>query len=104
MTSARLGRRRWTNIRCALGPCTCDIAIEQMRRSHVAQRVRHDRADVRVVALELREQRRHRIALEAVLRAAQIARDDRKRELAGIRGDIYLRALDEWTDHREAAV
>src|SRR5262249_48798879 len=60
----RLARRGGPEVGRALGPCARDVAVEQVRRPHVAERVEHDRADVRVVALELREQRRHRVALE----------------------------------------
>ena len=51
-----------------------------------------------------REQRRHRVALEAVLRAAQVARDDREREVRRELGDVGLGALDQRADHLEAAV
>src|SRR5262245_2901135 len=86
------------------GPCPRDLAIEQVRWTHVAKRVEHDRANMRMVALELREQVRHRVALEPLLRATQVAWDDREGLLCGERGDLGLGTLDERPDHLEAAV
>jgi hypothetical protein len=56
------------------------------------------------VLLEVAEQRGHRLAAQAVLRAAQVAREDRVAGVAGVLGDVGLGALDERADHAEAAV
>ena len=57
-----------------------------------------------MVGLELHQELRHRIPLEAFLRAAEIAWDDRERELRGVLCDVGLGALDQRADHLEAAI
>ncbi len=70
-----------------------------MRGLHVAQR-REDRLRAaRMLALPVGEHLLHGRALQVLLRAAQVAGDDRKRPPARITLDVALGDVGEWPDH-----
>ena len=81
-----------------------EIDVEQVRRTHVLERVEHDGADLRVRLLQLRDELVHRDPLEALLRAAEVARQNRERLLARELDDVRLGALDERADDVEPIV
>src|SRR5687768_9215334 len=60
-----------------------ELLVEQMARSHVAERREQTAAKVGVFALELREQHLHALPLQVLLRPAQITRDDGEALFAG---------------------
>jgi hypothetical protein len=86
------------DVGAARGPGLLHVAVEEVRGAHVLQRGEHDVTQVRVLDLELAEELGHGVALEAVLRAAQVAWDEREGALGGEGGDLALAALDERRD------
>ena len=69
-----------------------------MARPHVAERGEHAFTRAGRSGLEIGEETRDRLALEAVLRPAQIAGEDRELEQLGVARDLVLGAEEERTD------
>src|SRR5437868_3665887 len=79
-------------------------AVEEVLRHHVAHRSEDRGADPGMLAFQLRKQSLHPLALEVLLRAAEVAGDERKLHLRGKGGDLALRRVAKWPDDHVAAV
>src|SRR5438067_1925178 len=73
-------------------------AIQEVLRHHVAHGSQDRGADSGMLAFQLREQSLHPLALKVLLRAAEIAGDDREFHLRGKGGDLALRGVTERPD------
>jgi hypothetical protein len=80
------------------------VAVQQVRRAHVAQGLQHHVAHVRVLRLQGAQQVFHLLALQPLLRPAQVAGQDGERQRLGQLGDACLGTLDQRTDDLEAPV
>src|ERR1051326_8744802 len=68
-----------------------NLAVEQVRRPHLAERAQHRLDAPGVTFFPLGEHLADRAALQVVLRPAEIARDYREPLLLGIGGEIGFR-------------
>src|SRR5207302_11260019 len=69
-----------------------ESGIEQVSGQHVAHRGEQRGPHAGMLALQLREETFHPLALQVLLRAAQIARNDGERSALRKRGDVRFRA------------
>ena len=79
-------------------------AIEQMRRSAMRQSARHDAQTSRGLFFPSLKHLLDFLPLQAVLRAAQVARDDREFHALGELFDIAFRRIGERPQHQQIAL
>ena len=75
-----------------------------MRRAHICERADHRVLAARHTLFEVIEHRLHRVSLQAVLTAAQIARDDGKAHRGGELFQVRLGAKGQRAQHHEVAL
>ena len=78
--------------------------IGELRRHHVRDRAENRLDATRMLRLPFGQHRLDGLALQVLLRAAEIARHDRKAAQLGVFGEIGFRAVRERPDHDVAAI
>ena len=80
------------------------IAVHQVRGHHARQRVEHVPRAARMLAVPFLDHPAHFLALQVLLRAAQVARDDGELLELGVGDQVAFGHVGQRPDHRVAAV